>query len=265
MNKTSTDDAFPYTFPNSGQTAYILDVPETFDYAESLNVLGLTVPGPSMVVIGGANDMKQESKTLVSQVFTRVLAPIAETYGITVFDGGTEAGVIQMMGEARHATGSSFNLVGVTPKVKVNLPGYSFKSNIDDKDINLTNLEAHHTHFALIPGATWGSESPWLAQFATIVARHHPSITILINGGDISLTDLVLNLLTGRHTIIIAGSGRLADEIANTINGSNPSKRSTIQDLTQSYYPSQLSSFELCNSLDALTNQLRSHFNPAVT
>lgn len=265
MNKTSPDAAFTYTFPNSGQTAYILDVPETFNYTESLDALGLTVSAPSMVVIGGASNMSLDSKKLVFQIFTKVLAPIAEAYGITVFDGGTEAGVIQMMGKARHANGGSFNLVGVAPKEKVNLPGYSFKANVGAKDTNRTNLEEHHTHFALIPGATWGSESPWLAQLASISAGYHPSITILINGGKISLTDLRLNLSTGRHTIIIAGSGRLADEIANTINGSSPSEKSTIQDLTKSYYPSQLSSFELCNSLDILTDQLRSHFKPTVT
>ncbi len=263
MINHSTDSAFRYTFPN-GQTAYILDVPKTFTYTESLNALGLTVPSPSMVVIGGASNMSLESKKLVSQVFTQVLAPIADAYGITVFDGGTEAGVIQMMGAARHATGGNFKLVGVAPKTKINLPGYTFQSNIGDQDDHLTPLEKHHTHFALIPGSSWGSESPWLAELATISASHHPSITILINGGNVSLSDLILNLSAGRHTIIIAGSGRLADEIVNTINGSNPSDKETIHELAKSYHPHQLSSFALCNSLDILKNQLRSHFNPTI-
>ncbi|MEL7508452.1 MAG: hypothetical protein AAFN42_14060 [Cyanobacteria bacterium J06554_1] len=260
MHQDSTDIAFKYTFTN-GQTAYILDAPDTFTYQQSLDALGLTAPSPSMVIIGGASKMSSESKARVSELFTKVLAPIAETYGVTVFDGGTEAGVIQMMGEARKHIDGTFPLVGVAPKVKVRLPGYVFSSSTSIEPNNLTNLERHHTHFALIPGVTWGSESPWLAHCASILASHCPSITILINGGKISLSDLILNLSVGRQTIIIAGSGRLADEIANTINGTKSSDKPMIQELAKSYYPEQLSSFELCNSLDILTKTLKSHFN----
>ena len=264
MRQNSTDIAFKYTFPN-GQVACILDAPDTFTYKQSLEALGLTAPSPSMVIIGGASKMSSESKSRVCQLFTKVLAPIAETYGVTVFDGGTEAGVIQMMGEARQHIGGTFRLVGVAPKVKVHLPGYAFNPNTDIEPKDLTNLEQHHTHFALIPGVTWGSESPWLAHCASLLASHSPSITILINGGKISLSDLILNLSVGRQTIIIAGSGRLADEIANTISGTKCSEEPMIRDLTRSYYPEQLSSFELCNSLDILTNKLQSHFKSSAT
>ena len=263
MHQDSTNIAFKYTFSN-GQTAYVLDAPETFTYQQSLDALGLTAPAPSMVIIGGASKMSPESKARVAQLFTQVLAPIAETYGITVFDGGTEAGVIQMIGEARQKIGGTFPLVGIAPKVKVHLPGYILNPNTGVESHDLTNLEKHHTHFALIPGVTWGSESPWLAHCASILASHCPSITILINGGKISLSDLVLNLSVGRQTIIIAGSGRLADEIANTINGTKYSDKPMIQELAKSYYPEQLSSFELCNSLDILTGTLNSHFNSSV-
>ena len=263
MHKNSINAAFKYTF-SSGQTAYVLDVPETFSYAKSLDALGLSFPAPSMVIIGGASKMSPESKVRVAHLFTKVLAPIAETYGITVFDGGTDAGVIKMMGQARHHIDGSFNLVGVAPKAKVNLPGHSLNLAISLETRELTNLEEHHTHFALIPGINWGNESPWLANCASTLADRYPSITILINGGKISLSDLVLNLSVGQQTIIIADSGRLADEIANTITGFAPSTNSMIQDLVKSYYPSQLSIFELSKSLKTLTKQLETHFNPKV-
>ncbi len=263
MPKHSTDSAFKYTFPN-GQTAEVLDVPESFNYAESLAALNLKGPVPSMVVIGGASKMSPESKHRVSQLFSKVLAPIAEAYGITVFDGGTEAGVIQMMGQARHHIHGNFNLVGVAPKAKINLPGYAIHSDDDGKDTELIHLEENHTHFALIPGNNWGKESPWLAHCASLLANHYPSLVILINGGNISLSDLLLNLSVGRQSIIIAGSGRLADKIANTISGVSPYDDPAIQNLVNTYYPSQLSVFELTNSLDVLTNQLTSHFNPKI-
>lgn len=253
--------AFKHTFPN-GQTAHILDVPDDYSYEESLQALGFNEPSPSLVIIGGASQMSNESRAKVSQLFTTILAPLAETYGITVFDGGTEAGVIQMMGEARRKISGSFNLVGVAPKSKVSLPGYTFDSNHEINKSDLSNLEEHHTHFALIPGITWGYESPWLANCASILSKQRPSITILINGGKISLSDLIFNLSVGRQTIIIAGSGRLADKIANSINGKIPSQEPMIQGLTSSYYPQQISIFELCNPLNILSNQLESHFMP---
>lgn len=262
MLADSTKSTFEYTFPN-GQTAHILNVPDNSSYAGTLTALGLAAPAPSMVVIGGASNMSPESKVRVAQLFTKVLAPIAETYGITVFDGGTEAGVIQMMGEARHHVDGSFHLVGVAPKAKVNLPGHPFNLNLLDLNKEhgeLTTLEEHHTHFALVPGVDWGHESPWLAHFASLLAAECPSITILINGGKISLSDLVLNLSVGQKTIIISGSGRLADEIANTVDNTKPSDNTIIQNLVKTYYPSQLYIFDLSSSLDILTNHLRLHF-----
>lgn len=263
MHKYSTDAAFKYTF-SSGRIASILDVPNTFNYEKALDALGLKAPKPSMVVIGGASNMSPESKVRVEQLFTKVLAPIAEIYGITIFDGGTNAGVIQMMGQARQQIGGTFNLVGVAPKAKVNLPGHTFNLAIDPENRELIDLEDHHTHFALIPGIDWGDESPWLAHCASFLANHYPSVTILINGGKISLSDLTLNLFVGQQTIIIAGSGRLADEIANTISGQSSSDNPRVQELINSYYPSQLSVFELGNSLDILTNQLEAHFNSKI-
>lgn len=259
----SMQKAFNYMFPNE-QTAKVLNVPDGLDYADSLAALELKGPVPSMVIIGGASKMSPESKIRVSQLFSQVLAPIAESYGITVLDGGTDAGVIQMMGQARHHISGSFNLVGVAPKAKVSLPGHTINSDDDNENRDLIHLEENHTHFALIPGVHWGKESPWLANFALLLARSYPSITILINGGTISLSDLMENLSVGRQAIVIAGSGRLADDIANTISGSAPSEDSAIRNLVKTYYPSKLSVFELTDSLDVLTKQLKSHFNPDV-
>ncbi|NEQ52783.1 MAG: hypothetical protein F6K11_22035 [Leptolyngbya sp. SIO3F4] len=267
MTSDFSKPSFHYTFPN-GQTAYILDVPSNFSHAESLNVLGLKEHSPSMVVIGGASEMSSESKMRVSQLFTKVLAPFAETNNITVFDGGTNAGIIQMMGQARRSIGGSFNLVGIAPKAHAKLPGHSLNLDVVlENSEEIFDLEQHHSHFVLVPGfiadgesTCWGSESPWLANCASILAGHYPSITVLINGGKISLSDLELNLLVGRHTIVVAGSGRLADKIANTINGTAISEEDSVQGIVKMYYPNQLSIFELTNSLDSLTSRLESHF-----
>jgi len=77
-------------------------------------------------------------------------------------------------------------------------------------------LDPNHTHFFLIPGQDWGDESVWISKIATRVAGEKKSITILVNGGKISRTDVEYSLMENRPTFVMRGTGRLADEITLT-------------------------------------------------
>ena len=79
-------------------------------------------------------------------------------------------------------------------------------------------LDPNHTHFFLIPGDDWGDESSWISRIATAVAGGKKSITVLVNGGNISRADVEYSLLEKRPTFVIRGTGRLADEITLTGN-----------------------------------------------
>ncbi|MEM9906324.1 MAG: hypothetical protein AAF921_15000 [Cyanobacteria bacterium P01_D01_bin.44] len=262
MFKSSADTRVKSTFAN-GQTFHVLDLPNSLGYQDALLALGLQGPVPSAVIIGGASNMSPQSQARLLQVFTQVLAPLAESLGITVFDGGTDAGVIHMMGQARHHIRGSFNLVGVVPRGKAQLPERLSTAGIGINSESGCQLEPHHTHFVLIPGDEWGSESKWLAEFASILAGPRPSITLLINGGKISLVDLQLNLAAGREAIVLSGSGRLADKIAKTIDGTEPTNDLTIQALVKEYYPQQLTVFDLSSPLESLNHRLEAYFRPA--
>ena len=50
-------------------------------------------------------------------------------------------------------------------------------------------------------------------KIATNIAGDKKSITILVNGGKISRTDVEYSLLENRPVFIMRGTGRLADEI----------------------------------------------------
>ncbi|MBD2244708.1 hypothetical protein H6G26_14110 [Nostoc sp. FACHB-888] len=50
------------------------------------------------------------------RLFTEVLAPIAESLGAYVVDGATDAGVMQLIGEARTYINARFALIGVRPE-----------------------------------------------------------------------------------------------------------------------------------------------------
>jgi hypothetical protein len=106
-------------------------------------------------------------------------------------------------------------LVGVTPTGKVALP------NKLQTDADLTPLEPNHTHFVLIPGSNWGDESPWISNVATVLAGNTPSVTVLLNGGEITFQDAFCSVNTGRLVVVIGGSGRTADILASALAG-NP-------------------------------------------
>jgi hypothetical protein len=74
-------------------------------------------------------------------------------------------------------------------------------------------LDPNHTHFFLIPGSDWGDESAWISKIATQIAGDKKSITVLVNGGQISRTDVGYSILEDRPTFVMRGTGRMADEI----------------------------------------------------
>ena len=80
-------------------------------------------------------------------------------------------------------------------------------------------LEPNHTHVVLVPGIEWGDESPWLSEVADVVADGAPSVTVVVNGGEITFDDALTSLRRGRPVVVLAGTGRTADEIAGARAG----------------------------------------------
>ncbi|BAU14422.1 hypothetical protein LEP3755_49690 [Leptolyngbya sp. NIES-3755] len=187
---------------------------------ESLEQVGATIRSlqidhdrPVLVVIGGASKLSPSDYELVKQVFESVLAPIAEQWKAAVVDGGTDAGVMRLMGHARERIAGTFPLIGVTPIELAILPGGESSSE------SAAPLEPHHSHFLLVPGSDWGDESHWMAAAATEIAKSAPSVTVLVNGGDITWRDALKNVEQLRPLLVIDGSGRTANILAAGLRG----------------------------------------------
>jgi SLOG in TRPM, prokaryote len=202
---------------------------------ESINLSGHR---PVLVVIGGASQLSDDIFSQIQGFFGQVLAPIAERLQAVVVDGGTDAGVMRLMGQARAQIGGTFPLVGVAPRGLVMLPGESALTG------QHTALEPHHTHFILVPGAAWGDESMALAQVATGLAAGSPTIAVMLNGGAITWLDAANNVGEGRSLVVINGTGRAADELAAVVRGAVGSAQAqaiaktglvTVVDLTASH------------------------------
>jgi hypothetical protein len=81
------------------------------------------------------------------------------------------------------------------------------------------DLEPHHSHVVLVPGTAWGDEAPWLAAVADALADGRPSLTVVVNGGEITYADAAASIVRGRPVVVLAGTGRTADAIADARAG----------------------------------------------
>lgn len=205
------DSAFDVPF-STGNTASAIQVRRSDDLAQQLREFDLSFR-PTLVLVGGASGLTDEYRGRLQTFFTQVLAPLIQTIGGTVVDGGTDAGIMSMIGQARRDIQGTFPLVGVAAIGTVEIP-----NRVTDFD-DACPLEPNHTHFVLTPGGMWGDESPWIARVASTLAQGFASMTILINGGRIAWQDVSHSVRVGRPVVVLAGSGRTADELADAIRG----------------------------------------------
>jgi hypothetical protein len=198
------------------QIALTVRVQDFGDLAQAARDLGLPSLRPVIVPLGGAGGMKPANLDQLRPLFDEALAPIAEDLGAVVVDGGTDAGIMRLMGLARATR--DFPLVGVVAEQLAALPSQPVKKN-------QATLEAHHTHFVLTPGSKWGDESIWISRLATVLAGKQPSVSVLINGGEIAYQDVAHSIEQQRPVIVIEGSGRTADVLAMALHGKVKDKR----------------------------------------
>lgn len=198
---------FSITFSN-GLGAIVVRVHRPSNLRIAINNLKLGLPKPTLVLVGGAGELSNDDIERLHPLFMEILAPLAERFDMYVVDGGTNAGVMRLMGQARTKIRATFPLVGVAAIGTVVLP------NVDSSNPEASPLESNHTHFILVPGTNWGDESTWIDKVASVLAENEPSGTVLVNGGEIARKDVDNSLAAGRPVVVIAGTGRLADELA---------------------------------------------------
>jgi hypothetical protein len=181
------------------------NVSDTNEIQQALDKLAIPHPNSVIVLVGGAGGIGWLDKFPMRKA-VGIVARLAEETQSIVIDGGTQAGIMTEIGKQRKRNGFSFPLIGVV------------FDNLIIREDPASILDPNHTHFFLIPGDDWGDESAWISKIATSIAGNHKSITVLINGGNISRQDVEYSLLENRPTFVIRGTGRLADEITLTGN-----------------------------------------------
>jgi hypothetical protein len=199
--------------PPSARVAQPADLPA------ALRALDIRTGRPVLVVVGGAGGMTEEHLAPLAEIAARVLR-ILERQDGAIVDGGTDSGVMKVMGQARQLGGVAVPLIGVAAEGTVVIPGGAERPDAAE-------LEPHHSQVILVPGDTWGDESPWLSEVATALTDGRPSLTLAINGGQITYDDIEHSLQAGRPVVILAGTGRTADAIAAAASGDVANQKAT--------------------------------------
>ena len=184
---------------------------ERSNLVQAISELGLKGRYPVIVLIGGEMD---EQQVEVTRRAIETISRTAEDMSAVVICGGTDMGIMAEIGQIRSRKGYKFPLVGITPEELVTWPGGPRSTKFLWLGKQRWQLESHYSHFILVPGSQFGDESPWIVDIATILSTEHRSVTILMNGGEVSRKDITLSLENGRPVIALSRTGRLADELA---------------------------------------------------
>jgi hypothetical protein len=179
---------------------------------QAISELHLKDQYPVIVLIGGRIDQKNAAMT---QQAVQTISQLAQELGAAVICGGTNIGIMSEIGHTRRRNHHKFPLVGIAPAELVTWPRGPKSTKFLWWGKQRWQLESQYSHFILVPGNHFGDESPWIIDTATLLSRSQRSVTILINGGEVSRKDIELSLKSGRPVIVLGRTGRLADELAS--------------------------------------------------
>lgn len=129
---------------------------------------------------------------------------------------GTDMGIMAEIGNIHSKRGYTFPLVGIAPEELVTWKDGPASTKKLWWGTQRLPLEPHYTHFILVPGSQFGDETPWVAATTALLSKDRGSVTVLINGEEVSRKAIDLSLKDGRPVIALSRTGRLADELSRS-------------------------------------------------
>jgi hypothetical protein len=226
VNIRRVDDLKPQdiAFPNGNRARMVFTMHGTTP--ESIvRALAIPIPEPLIVIVGGAAGLDRGLERQLKPLFREGIACAASDTGALILDGGTRAGVMEIMGIGIAGRVPKPILLGVAPRAKVTYPGRTIEKTVVDS----APLDPNHSHFALVEADKWGGETGMMYDLADLISRGTPSVAVLANGGPLAVDEMLLSIRAKREIIVIGGSGRLADEIASAMAQSGRQHRAEVK------------------------------------
>ncbi|XP_033086293.1 transient receptor potential cation channel subfamily M member 2 isoform X3 [Trachypithecus francoisi] len=239
------------------------DTPSSTIYHLMTQHWGLDVPNLLISVTGGAKNFNMKPR--LKSIFRRGLVKVAQTTGAWVITGGSHAGVMKQVGEAVRdfSLSSSYKegeviTIGVATWGTVHRreglihPTGSFPAEYildEDGQGNLTCLDSNHSHFILVDDGThgqYGVEIPLRTRLEKFISEQTkerggvaikiPIVCVVLEGGPGTLQTIYNATTNGTPCVVVEGSGRVADVIAQVAN-------LPVSDITVSLIQQKLSVF----------------------
>jgi len=191
--------------------------PANFKAAECQQLLALSMPDCVILVIGSTADIPAQTAASIKKFYRRILLPLAREYNALIVDGGTRAGIIQLLGETISNVQFPLPVLGVAPAGKVDYDRETKK----DQQNDATRLDPGHSRFVLVESDQWGGETDTMFALLKHFAAQAPVIAFVIGGGEITRNEVRRCAENGWPIVLVKGSGRLADELINNAETSD--------------------------------------------
>jgi hypothetical protein len=201
----------------SGNRAAALTAPRSAGGKEIQTALKLERPRGVLVLNGGTEEPPPELDARLRSLLGDGLARAAIEQQLTVVTGGTDAGIFRLFGEGLRDRATA-PCIGVVPSGLVSL-GTATALGSEPRGVSQVPLEPHHTHFVLVEGGHWGDETEDMLSLVATLSAEAPSLAVLASGGSLSKREVLGHVRAGREVVVLAGSGRLADEISEVVAG----------------------------------------------
>jgi hypothetical protein len=185
--------------------------------ASLVDALQLRHPRPVIVVIGGATGLDTKSAASAATALRGVAPGVvsaAANSGAAIVDGGTDAGLMAIMGSALAAAGVDVPLLGVAPAGRVLLPGQRLGSGEVAETDGAVELQRNHSHFILADANEWGGETPLLIESAAALAGGAQVAVVVAAGGRVTQAEVAAAAARGWPIFVIGGTGGVAQRLA---------------------------------------------------
>lgn len=164
----------------------------------------------TVVVVGSAASFKAADENRLERLLQRGLADVCGDVETAIVYGGTDSGVMRLVGRAIAEFAPDSPCVGVAPKGKVLFDG-------DTGDPEGAPPDPHHTHFVLAPPGAWASEASVLVGVAERLAAGKRLAMVVIGGGDGTRTETELAFERGWPLLAVAGIHGIGQDIAERV------------------------------------------------
>ncbi len=192
-----------------------------------LQKLGIAAPKTVILIAGGAGSMSKKDLLRLAPFFSQGIAHAVRGLQPVILDGGTQAGVMKLMGAAAADQDKPLPVIGVCPLKKVTFPGSTVEPSAKDS----APLDPNHSHFVLVDTENWGGETAMMYNLADTLrqgrlaenseqpAQKLPVVTILAGGqvGGIAMNEVLAAVRKGWPVVVLEGSGPLPNEIAHRL------------------------------------------------